>query len=171
MYTDLARAVLLGAEEERLDAEISRILEDHPDADREEIADRLIARAAARCAAIGAVASIPAGFLAGLPVAADVSYQVLALNRLALGIARAARRPTTPVERAAAAVGALALTGAARVFREAILRGARRSLGGRVPALLPVAGALAGAASSALAVWAAGRIARDAFGRRRRRGA
>lgn len=170
MYGDLARAVLLGADRQRLDAEIRKISDSHPAAGREEIADRLVARAAARSAAIGAVASIPAGFLAGLPLAADLSYQVLALNRLALGIARARRRETTPVERAAAAVGALALAGVSRLFREACVRGARRSLGRRAPALLPVAGALAGAVSASLAVWAAGRIAREVFSGDRRRG-
>ena len=96
MYADLARTVLLGGDEERLDEEIRRIVEKHPDADRYEIADRLVSRAPwSRCAAVGAIASIPAGVLAGLPAAADMSYQVRALHRLALGIARARRRETT----------------------------------------------------------------------------
>jgi hypothetical protein len=166
MYSDLARTVLLG-DEERLDDEIRKIIEKHPRADREEIAERMIARTMARCAAIGAVASIPAGILAGLPAAADISYQVLALHRLALGIARARRHETTPVERAAIAVGALALAGAARAFREGMLKGAHASLRRRAPRLVPLAGALAGAVSGALAVWLTGRIAREAFGRRR----
>jgi hypothetical protein len=166
MYSDLARTVLLG-DEERLDAEIRKIIEKHPGAGREEIAERLIARTMTRCAAIGAVASIPAGFLAGLPAAADISYQVLALHRLALGIARARRHETTPIERAAIAVGALALAGAARVFREGMLTGAHAAFRRRAPRLVPLASALAGAASGALAAWLAGRIAREAFGRRR----
>src|ERR1017187_4808041 len=70
MYADLARTVLLGADEE-----IRRIIEKHPHADRYELADRLVARAALRCAAVGAVASAPAGFLAALPAAADLAYQ------------------------------------------------------------------------------------------------
>ncbi len=169
MYADLARAVLLGPDQERLDADIRRIVERHPDADPEEVADRLVAGAALRCAAVGAVASVPAGFLAAIPLAADLSFQVVTLNRLALAIARAHERETTAVERAAAAVGALALGSAALVFRSGFLKGARASFRRRAPGLLPYAGAIAGAASGALAAWAAGRIAGDAFGRRRRR--
>src|SRR5450755_361953 len=168
MYADLARTVLLGADEERLDEEIRRIIEKHPHADRYELADRLVARAALRCAAVGAVASAPAGFLAALPAAADLAYQVKALHHLALAIARVRRHETTPLERAAVAVGALALAGAGRVFREGFLKGSRAALRRRAPRLLPFAGALSGAASGALSVWIAGRIARDAFGGRRR---
>jgi hypothetical protein len=165
MYADLAKTVLLGEDEEALDLEIRRIVEKHPRADRYEIADRLIARAIAKCAAVGAIASIPAGVLAGLPAAADMAYQVRTLHRLALGVARARRRETTPLDRAAAAVGALALASAARVFREGLLSGARSAFARRAPRLVPFAGALAGAASGALAAWVAGRIAREAFGR------
>ncbi|MDQ2869846.1 MAG: hypothetical protein M3S32_03815 [Acidobacteriota bacterium] len=169
MYADLARAVLLGPDGERLDREIRKIVERHPDADPEEIAHRLVVKSALRCAAVGAVASVPAGFLAGLPLAADLSFQVLNLNRLALAIARAHERETTALERAAAAVGALALASASHVFRSGFLRGARASFRRSAPGLLPYAGAIAGAASGALAAWAAGRIAGEAFGRRRRR--
>jgi hypothetical protein len=168
MYSDLARAVLL-ADSDELDLEIQKYREAHPGADAREIARGLTAKTALRCAAVGAIASIPAGFLAGLPLAADVSYQVRSLNRLALSIARANRRPTTPVERGAAAIGALVLAGAARSFRAAFLKGAHASLGRRAPKLVPLAGALAGAASGALAAWAAGRIAGDVFGSGRRR--
>ncbi len=168
MYSDLASMVLLGGDEGRLDAEIRALIEKHPDADRYEIADRLIARAAMRCGAVGAIASVPAGFLAVLPAAADLSYQVRSLQRLALGVARARRYETTPLERAAVAVGALALAGAGRVFREQFLRAARASFRRRAPRLLPFAGALAGAASGALTAWAAGRLAGEAFGGLRR---
>lgn len=168
MYSDLARMVLLGADEERLDAEIRGIIEKHPEADRYEIAERLVARAALRCAAVGAVASVPAGFLSGLPVAADLAYQVRSLQALALSIARTRRRETAPLERAAVAVGALALAGAGRVFREQFLRGARAAFRRRAPRLLPLAGAVAGVASGALTAWIAGRVAREAFGGRRR---
>jgi hypothetical protein len=105
MYSDLTRTVLLGGDEEQLDLEIRRIIEKHPDADRYEVADRLVSRAMARCAAVGAIASIPAGVLAGLPAAADMAFQVKTLHRLALGIARARRQETTAVDRAVAAVG------------------------------------------------------------------
>ena len=167
MYSDLARSVLI-VDQEELDSEIRKMRKRYPGADAAELADRLIVRAAAKCAAVGAVASIPASFIPLLPLMADVSFQVRSLNGLALAIAHANRRRTTPVERAACAVGALALAGAARVFRRGFLRGARRSLARRSPRLVPVAGALAGAASGALAAWAAGRIAREAFGSRRR---
>ena len=167
MYADLARSVLL-ADEEQLDLEIRKMRERHPEADARELADRLVARTAAKCAVIGALASIPASVIPVLPLAADVSFQVRSLNVLALSIARVSRHRTTPVERAASAVGALAIAGAARVFRRGFVRGARSSLAKRSPRLLPIAGALAGAASGALAAWAPGRIAREAFGSRRR---
>jgi hypothetical protein len=167
MYSDLARSVLV-VDEEQLDSEIRRMRERYPEAGTRELADRLIGRAAVKCAAVGALASIPASFIPVLPLAADISFQVRSLNALALAIAHANRRRTTPVERAATAVGALALAGAARVFRRGFLRGARKSLARKSPRLVPLAGALAGAASGALAAWAAGRIAREVFGPRRR---
>jgi hypothetical protein len=167
MYSDLARSVL-SVDEEDLDSEIRRIRERHPGADARELAAHLTARAAAKCAAIGALASIPASFIPVLPLAADMSFQVRSLNALALAIAHANRRRTTPVERAASALGALVVASGARVFRRGFLRGARRSLARSSPRLVPVAGALAGAASGALAAWAAGRIARAAFGSSRR---
>jgi len=167
MYSDLARSVLI-VDEDELDSELRRMRERHPGADAGELADHLTARAAAKCAAVGALASIPASFIPVLPLAADMSFQVRSLNALALAIAHASRRRTTPVERAASALGALALAGGARVFRRGFLRGARRSLARKSPRLVPIAGALAGAASGALAAWAAGRIARAAFGSRRR---
>lgn len=168
MYADLARSVLL-ADPEELDIQIRKYRDAHPGADADEIAQALVTKTAVRCAVVGAIASIPAGFLAGLPLAADISYQVRSLHRLALSIARVRRRPIGPVERAAAAVGALVLAGAARTFRAGFIRGAHASLGRRAPRLVPLAGALGGAASGALAAWAAGRIAEDAFGSGRRR--
>ncbi|MEO8431901.1 MAG: hypothetical protein ABI592_10365 [Acidobacteriota bacterium] len=170
MYEELARTVLLEDADGRLDAEIRKIVERHPEASPVDIAHHLVARAALRSAAVGAVASIPAGLLPGLPLAADLSFQVATLNRLGLGVARACRRKTTPLDRAAVAVGALALAGAASSFRSGFLRGARRSFSRRAPRLVPYAGALAGAISGALAAWAAGAIAERAFaGRRGRR--
>ena len=170
MYEELARTVLLEDGDGKLDEEIRKIVERDPKATPEEIAHRLMTRAAVRGAAVGAVASIPAGLLAGLPLAADISYQVASLNRLGLGTARAYRRRTTPLDRAAVAVGALVIAGAARSCRAGFLRGARRSLWRHAPRLVPFAGALAGAASGALAAFAAGKIAERAFaGRRGRR--
>src|SRR5689334_3571600 len=133
MYADLARTVLLGEDEESLDDEIRGILEKHPRADKYELSERLIQRAMVRCAAVGAVASIPAGVLAGLPAAADMAYQVRTLHRLALSVARARRRETSSFDRAAAAVGALALASGARVLREGLIAGARGALTRRAP--------------------------------------
>ncbi len=76
MYEELARTVLLEDADARLDEEIRKIVERHPKARPDEIAHYLVVRAALRGAAVGAVASIPAGFLAVLPIAADLSYQV-----------------------------------------------------------------------------------------------
>jgi hypothetical protein len=166
MYADLARTVILGEDEDRLEHEIREILAKHPGADRSEVADRLVARAMVRSGAVGAIAALPAGVLAGLPVAADMAYQVRSLSRLALVIARVKRRETSPLDRAAAAVGALALAGAAGVLRSALISGARQAFGRRAPKLVPVAGALAGAASGALAAWVAGRLTREALARR-----
>lgn len=161
MYDALARSVLFEEDPERVARDVAEMRERNPRLSREEISQKLIRRAAIRAAAVGALASAPAGWMPGLPAAADFPYQVLAMNRLARSVALALRRPTSGVERAAAAVASLAAVGTAGWLRGRAIARARRFLGPRAPRLSPFAGALIGAALSAAVTAALGKAAHD----------
>jgi hypothetical protein len=145
MYEDLARLVLIEEDPEVLRA-VERVRSRHPKLSNAGLASRLTERAAWRCAAVGAAASAGAELLGRLAAAADLSYQILSLNRLAAAIARAHRRETTILERGLAAAGSLAAGGAAEVVRRGASRAARRALCARAPGLVPVVSALTGGA-------------------------
>lgn len=148
MYAALARSVLSDADPDRVVQEVRKVRERHPDLSSDELARKLTQRTAIRCAAVAALASAPVGWLCASPLAADLSYQVSSLNRLALSIAHAHRRPAAGPEHALAAAGSLLVAGAAHWLRRGALNLARRSLSRRAPRLLPVVGALVGGALS-----------------------
>ena len=87
MYAALARAVLDEAGAAARSApEVERLRTRHPRASRDELAERLIRRAALQCAAAGALLTGPAAFFGAMPFGADLAWQVVALNRLVLGL-------------------------------------------------------------------------------------
>jgi hypothetical protein len=110
----VARAVLADREQERAITDVERFVRRRPHLSREELSKRLIRRTALRCAAVGAIASVPSE-LVPRPVALDLSYQTLAWNRLALAIAHLNRRDPSALERAVAGAASLALAGAAEL--------------------------------------------------------
>ncbi len=105
MYAALARAVLdeTGARPRRRTSSGSRR---HPRASRDELAERLIRRTALQCAGAGALLTGPAAFFGAMPFGADLAWQVVALNRLVLGLAALYGRAPSARDRAAGVAAA-----------------------------------------------------------------
>ncbi len=164
MYVALARTVLTDVDRDKIADEVRKFRTRYPQCSRDDLVDRLIHHTAVRCGVIGAVASAPPGFLAVLPLAADFSYQVLALNRLVLTIARIYGRTTTREQRAAIVTVSLLLGGGAEFLRRHIVKGVSTSFKRRNQTRL--ATHVGGAIGSLLtygAVRAIGRMARDYY--------
>jgi len=164
MYVALARTVLTDVDRDKIADEVQKFRTNYPQCSRDDLVDRLIQHTAVRCGVIGAVASAPPGFLAVLPLAADFSYQVLALNRLVLTIARIYGRTTTREQRAATVAVSLLLGGGAEFLRRHIVKGVSTSFKRQNQTRL---GTYAGGAIGSLltygAVRAIGRMARDYY--------
>ena len=164
MYVALARTVLTDVDRDKIAEEVHKFRTSYPHYSREELVNRLIEHTAVRCGVIGAVASAPPGFLAVLPLAADFSYQVLALNRLVLTIARIYGRTTTREQRALTVAVAIALGGGAEFVRRNIIKGVSTSLKKRDEAkLVPHVGGAVGLLLTYGAVRAIGKLARNYY--------
>ena len=164
MYVALARTVLTDVDRDKIAEEVRKFRTSYPEYSREELVNRLIEHTAVRCGVIGAVASAPPGFLAVLPLAADFSYQVLALNRLVLTIARIYGRTTTREQRALTVAVAIALGGGAEFVRRNIIKGVSTSLKKRNEAkLVPHVGGAVGLLLTYGAVRAIGKLARNYY--------
>jgi uncharacterized protein (DUF697 family) len=160
MYVALARTVWTDVDRDKVAKEVAKIRARYPGASNEELVSKLIRQTALRCAAIGAIASAPPGFLSIVPLAADFSYQVLALNRLVLTVARIYGRPTSREQRGATVAASLALGGGTEFVRRNLVIGVTRSLKRqRATHLVPVFGGLLGAIMSYASVRAVGRQA------------
>lgn len=164
MYLALARTVITDADRDKIAREVRKFRTRYPSHSRDELADRLIEHTAIRCGVAGAVASAPPGFLAVLPLAADFSYQVLALNRLVLTIARIYGRTTTREQRALTVAASLAVGGGAEFIRRNVVKGVANALRSRNEArLVPHIGGAIGLGLTYGAVRAVGRLARDYY--------
>jgi hypothetical protein len=170
VYAALARSVLTEPDADRIAKDVAKLRERHPRADDDEIVEKLIARTAIRCGLVGAAAAAPGGLLALLPMAADLSYQALALQRLVRSIAFVYGKPTTPAERGIATAAGLAAGGGAGLLRRGAARTAARLISRRLAwRAVPVVAGLAGAATAAAAAVAVGRQAAAYFRTRPRR--
>jgi hypothetical protein len=160
MYVALARTVWTDIDRDKIAEEVARYRSRYPGASNEELVSKVIRQTALRCAMIGAVASAPPGFLSIVPLAADFSYQVLALNRLVLTVARIYGRPTSREQRGATVATSLALGGGTEFMRRNLVKGVARSLKRqRASHLVPVFGGLMGAILSYASVRIVGREA------------
>lgn len=169
MYVALTRTVLTDIDRDKIVQEVRKIRLKYPGASDDDLAKTVIRQTALRCAAIGAVASAPPGFLAVVPLAADFSYQVLALNRLVLTIARIYSKPTTREQRAASVAASLALGGVTELLRRQAVKIVTSSLRRRGAAsLVPVFGAILGGVMSYTAVHTVGRQAQSYYREKRR---
>ena len=170
MYVALTRTVLTDIDHDKIVQEVRKIRAKYPSASDDELARTVIRQTALRCAAIGAVASAPPGVLAIVPLAADFSYQVLALNRLVLTIARIYSKPTTREQRAASVAASLALGGGTEYLRRLVVKGATNRLRRQQAAsLVPAFGAMLGGVMSYTAVLTIGRQAQVYYRTRRRK--
>lgn len=164
MYVALARTVWTDVDRDKISKEVRTFRTRYPEYSRDELVDRLIEHTAIRCGVIGAVASAPPGFLAVLPLAADFSYQVLALNRLVLTIARIYGRSTTREQRAATVAIALALGGVAEFVRRNIVKGISTALKRQNEArIVPHVGGAVGCLLTYGAIRTVGKLARNYY--------
>jgi len=167
VYAALAKAILDDANRERAGRDLERLRERHPRASRDQLAARVIRRAALQCAAAGGLLAGPAAFFGAMPFGADLAYQAVVLNRMVLTLARLYGADGTTPARVTGAVGGLAAGLGSELFRQALVRTLRSALPRR-PGLRTAAGAIAGGILGYAAGLAVGRLARDTFADRRR---
>jgi hypothetical protein len=162
MYAAIARAVLDETMAERAVTEVERLRRRHPKASRDQLADRLVRRAAAQCGAAAALLTGPAAFFGSIPFGADLAWQVVVLNRLVLSLAALYGRVPSGAERAAAVAAAAGAGAGSDVLRQGFVRLLRQAAPRR-PAARTLAGALAGGALGYGAAMAVGRFAQKQF--------
>lgn len=164
MYVALARTIWTDVDKDKISEDVRKFRRRHGGLSDDELVNKLIQQTAFRCGAVGAVASAPPGFLAMVPLAADFAYQVLALNRLVLTIARIYRRPTTRSQRGGAVAVSFAAGGGAEFLRRAAVKAAQRTLRRRaLSRMIPFVGALVGSVMSYGAVVVIGRQAQEYY--------
>jgi len=164
MYLALARTVWTDVDKDGISEDIRRFRLRHVGLSDDDLMEKLIRQTAVRCGVVGAVASAPPGILAIVPLAADLSYQVLALNRLILTIAGIYGKPTTRPQRGGAVAASFAAGGGAEFLRRSMVKAAQRVLRrGAASRLVPVVGAVVAGAMSYGSVVAIGRQARDHY--------
>jgi hypothetical protein len=162
MYAALARAVLDEADVDRAASEVERLRRRHPRASKDELAARLIRRAAVQCASAGALLTGPAAFFGSMPFGADLAWQVVALNRLVLALAAVYGRAPSARERTAGVAAAAGAGIGSEVLRQGLVRLLKR-VAPRRSAARTALGALAGGALAYGAAAAIGGLARGAF--------
>ncbi len=167
MYASLVRAVLDDSQRQRAGREVQQLRDRHPRASRDELAERLIRRAALQCAAAGGLLAGPAAFFGAVPFGADLTFQAVTIHRLVLGLASLYGAEVSAGSRAAGVAGGFSAGIASELVRQGLVRVLRRTLPRR-PGLRTAAGALAGGALGYAAAIAVGRLAGDAFRGRRR---
>ena len=165
MYAALARAVLDESDRDSAAAQIERMRHRHPKASRDELASRLIRSTALQCGAAGLAWSGPAAFFGSMPPGPDLGFQIVALNRLILGLAALYRREGSGKERAAGIATGLSAGLAADLLRRGIVTVLARSLPRR-PGIRAAAGGLAGGALAYGTAMAVGTLALEVFRRR-----
>ena len=162
MYAALARAVLDETHGAAVAARVERLRRRHPRASRDELASRLIGSAARQCAAAGLAWSGPASFFGSMPLGPDLAVQVVALNRLILGLAAVYRRDSDGKNRIAGIATGIGAGLAADALRRGLVALLSRMLPHR-PGARAVAGGLAGGALAYATAMAVGNMARDFF--------
>ena len=162
MYAALARAVLDEADAGRAAEEVARIRRRHPRASKDEIARRLVRRAALQCASAGALLTGPAAFFGSMPFGADLAWQVVVLNRLVLSMAALYGRAATGRDRVAGVAAAAGAGLSSEALRQGLVRLLRRVAPRRSVARTAI-GALAGGTLGYLTAVAVGGWAREQF--------
>ena len=165
MYATIARAVLDESHRRRAGMEVERLRERYPRASRDELAEKVIRRAAVQCAAAGALLAGPAAFFGAMPFGADLAYQAVWLNRMVLALSEIYGADDVR-SRAGGVAGGLAAGLGSELVRQGLVRALRGAFPRR-PGVRTALGALAGGALGYTAALAVGRFAQDALGGRR----
>lgn len=172
MYAALARAALAETERDKVVTRIQQLRRRHPRASKEELANRLIHSTARQCAAAGLAWSSPAAFFGSMPTGPDLAFQILALNRLVLGLAALYRSEASGRDRVMGVASGLGAGLAADQLRRLIVAGLSRAFPRRPGARAVAGGLLCGALFYGMAT-AVGQVAlellADRGGFRRRR--
>ena len=170
----LARAFLRVVEKATSDLNVEKVRADvrafsakHADLPTREKAERLVAIAARRAAALGAAASLPPGWLAFATVGPELSAVLILLSPLIVSLHLLYGAPMTPEERALEVLAGLAAGAGMNVGRRLTTRAAEeiaarlvaRLAGREIAHVVPVLGAVAGAGLNYAAVRAVGRAA------------
>ena len=170
----LARAFLRVVEKATSDLDVEKLRADvrafsakHADLPTREKAERLVAIAARRAAALGAAASLPPGWLAFATVGPELSAVLILQSRLIVSLHLLYGAPMTPEERALEVLAGLAAGAGMNVGRRLTTRAAEeiaarlvaRLAGREIAHVVPVLGAVAGAGLNYAAVRAVGRAA------------
>jgi hypothetical protein len=163
MYAALAKAVLDDTNRRRASEQVERLRQRHPRASRDELAARLIRRAALQCAAAGGLLAGPASFFGAMPFGVDLAYQAVVLNRMVLGLAAVYGDPESGRARTTGVAAGLAAGLGSEFVRQALVRVLRGALPRR-PGVRTVTGALTGGALGYAAAFAVGRFAQDFLG-------
>lgn len=164
MYVALARSIWTDVDKDEISEDVRRFRLRHSGLSDDALVQKLIHQTALRCGAVGAVASAPPGILAIVPLAADLAYQVLALNRLVLTIARVYGKPTSRPQRGGAVAVSFAAGGGAEVLRRAAVKAVQRALRrGATSRMIPLVGAVVGGVMSYGSVVAIGRQAQEYY--------
>jgi hypothetical protein len=166
VYTALARAILDDTNRLRAGRDVARLRDRHPRASRDELASRVIRRAALQCAAAGGLLAGPGAFFGAIPFGADLAYQAVTLNRLVLSLAAIYGEDAGGRSRATGIAAGFSTGLGSELARQALVRVLARALPRR-PGVRTLVGALAGGALGYAAAIAVGRFAQDLFGRRR----
>lgn len=163
-------------DQKSIKAEVEALRRNMPEASREQIAKKMIARTAKQTAMVGATAGVPGGAFALLAAAPDIFNLVRAQSRLVLSIAFLYEQDPGIDERFREVLAVLALSTGASATRqgvrylitkglsgqtaEAIMKKvAGRFMARKIPSIAPVVGSVAGAGLNYMAVRATGRIA------------
>ena len=162
MYAALARAVLDQADAGRAAAQVARLRRRHPRASKDELAQRLIRRAALQCGGAGALLTGPAAFFGSMPFGADLAWQVVVLNRLVLSLAALYGRPPSGGDRLTGIAAAAGAGLSSQVLRQGLVRLLRQIAPRRTGSRTAI-GAIAGGALGYFIAIAVGSWAREQF--------
>jgi uncharacterized protein (DUF697 family) len=152
---------------ETLRVEVKAFALRHPELTTRGKAERLVATAARRAAALGAAASLPPGWLALATVAPEFSALLVLQSRLIVSLHVLYGGPMSADERALEVLAGLAAGAGINVGRRLTTRAAEevaarlvvRLAGREIAHIVPVLGAIAGASLNYAAVRAVGRAA------------
>lgn len=175
-FYDLLERLFSEIDQDAIQAEIAALRATKPDLSREQLAESLTRKAAAKVATVGAAAGVPGGPLAILAMAPDIFNLVLQQSRLILSIAFLYDRKANLKQRFNEVLATLAVaTGAsagrlgvrvllAKGLEQAVAKKIARKIFGRflarkLPTIAPFLGTVAGASLNYLAMRAVGKAA------------